>query len=323
MRKKTFAPYPNGKARNQTVRILAIIIVLVYGAFTALHDKNERKNAQTAFLQADGLFAAYFIDVGQGDATLLVAPDGESMLIDCGPTASADYLVKYMNDVGVQTLEYLILTHPHEDHYGGASAVIENFPVENFLIQGDSTEFYPYDRLIYMATHNRFDTETAVIGAHIGDGFTFADTAEFRIFAPEKADPDDANESSLAIKLVYGETAFLFTGDAETGSENAMLADGFNLKADVFSAGHHGSATSNSDGFVAAVSPSFAVVSCGKNNSYGHPHKKTLATFKKYGVTVLRTDESGDIVLLSDGKSVVYADADQIGEAFSERKAAA
>ena len=225
-----------------------------------------------------------------------------------------------MNDVGVQTLDYPILTHPHEDHYGGASAVIENFPVENFLIQGDSTEFYPYDRLIYMVTHNRFDTETAVIGAYIDDKFTFADTAEFRIFAPEKADPVDANESSLALKLVYGETSFLFTGDAEKSSENAMLADGYNLKADVFSAGHHGSATSNSDGFIAAVSPTYAVVSCGKNNSYGHPHKKTLATFEKYGVTVLRTDESGDIVLLSDGKSVVYDDA--TGSARAERKAA-
>ena len=322
MRKKTFALYPNGKARHQTVKLLALVIALVYVAFTALYDKNGRENDQAAFLQKDGLFAAYFIDVGQGDATLLVAPNGESMLIDCGPTENADYLVKYMNDVGVQTLDYLILTHPHEDHYGGAGAVIENFPVENFLIQGDSTEMYPYDRFIYMVTHNRFDTETAVIGAYIDDKFTFADTAEFRIFAPEKADPDDANESSLALKLVYGETSFLFTGDAEKGSENAMLADGYNLKADVFSAGHHGSATSNSDGFIAAVSPTYAVVSCGKNNSYGHPHKKTLATFEKYGVTVLRTDESGDIVLLSDGKSVVYDDAGQTGTARAERKAA-
>ena len=304
MRKKKRTSYPNGITRNKTLKALVLVCALAYALFTFLHDKNAHEGYLDAFRTADGYFSAYFIDVGQGDATLLVAPNGESMLIDCGPTASAEYLVKYMNDVGVERLEYLIITHPHEDHYGGATEVLDSFPVEKLLIQGDSTEIYPFDRLSYMAEHNRFDEPTEVIGAHRDDRYIFADAAEFYILAPEKIDPDDANESSLAIKLVYGETSFLFTGDAEKGSERQMLADGYNLKADVFSAGHHGSSTSNSDGFIAAVSPTYAVISCAKGNSYGHPHKKTLATFQKYGVTVLRTDEQGSIVLLSDGRRV-------------------
>ena len=303
MRKK-FPTFPTSKIRNRTAKSVLVLAAAVYLIFLAVRDDKAHKEYQQVFSQAQEHFATYFIDVGQGDATLLVAPDGSSMLIDCGPTSGAEYLVKYMNDVGVEKLDYLILTHPHEDHYGGASAVIENFPVENFVVHADFTETYPYDRLIYMVSHNRFDEQTEIVGTRIDDRFTFADSAVFQILSPETVDYDDANESSLAIKLIYGETSFLFTGDAEKGAEKAMMANGYDLRADVYSAGHHGSVTSNSPGFIAAVSPTYAVISCGRDNSYGHPHKKTLATLEEYGVTVLRTDELGDIILLSDGENV-------------------
>ena len=154
MRKK-FPTFPTSKIRNRTAKSVLVLAAAVYLIFLAVRDDKAHKEYQQVFSQAQEYFAAYFIDVGQGDATLLVAPDGSSMLIDCGPTAGAEYLVKYMNDVGVEKLDYLILTHPHEDHYGGASAVIENFPVENFVVHADFTETYPYDRLIYMVSHNR------------------------------------------------------------------------------------------------------------------------------------------------------------------------
>lgn len=296
--------YPTMSVRKRTTLAFTVFVLILAAAFGTLFDYTERQNAREQTVHTDGLFAAHFIDVGQGDATLLVSPDGSSMLIDCGPTDSAAYLVKYLTDVGVDSLEYLILTHPHEDHYGGAENVIRNFPIEHFMILEDFAETYPYDRLIYMVENTDFETTTAVEKVSRDDSFTFAGCAPFRILSPGSADFDDCNESSLAVKLIYGNTAFLFTGDAEKASEREMLAQGYNLHADVFQAGHHGSATSNTETFVQAVSPTFAVISCAAGNSYGHPHPSTLTTFAQNGVQVLRTDESGDIVVVSDGETV-------------------
>ncbi len=303
-----FPKYPTRRVRSTALKLVSLAAAIVVVLICRIRDREAFQAYLDVFDRADGYFAAYFVDVGQGDATLLAAPDGSYMLIDCGPTDQADYLVKYLNDIGVQKLDYFILTHPHEDHCGGASEIIRNFPVEKFVIHADYLETFPYTRYIYQLGNNRFDEPTEIVGTRRDDRFIFADCAEFRILSPEEVDADDANESSLAIKIVYGNTSFLFTGDAEKGAERAMLANGYNLKADVFSAGHHGSATSNSPGFIEAVSPEFAVISCGKDNSYGHPHKKTLETFAKYGVTVLRTDELSNILLLSDGEEVWYFD---------------
>lgn len=296
--------YPTPRLRGRAAKIFTAIVLILAAVFGMVSDYRARERAAEALARTDGLFAVHFIDVGQGDATLIASPDGRHMLIDCGPTDSAPYLIKYLTDAGVDCLDYLIITHPHEDHYGGAERVIETFPVENFVILADHAETYPYDRLVYMLEHADSGADTSIIKARRDDEFDFADCANFRILSPEKADFDDANESSLALKLVFGGTSFLFTGDAEKASERAMAARGYNLRADVFSAGHHGSSTSNTRGFIEAVSPEFAVISCAADNSYGHPHRETLKTFEEFGVRVLRTDEEGDIVFVSDGERV-------------------
>lgn len=296
--------YPTLSVRKRAVTAFTALVLILAAAFGALSDYKERQRAVELVSRTGGLFAAHFIDVGQGDATLLASPDGQYMLIDCGPADSAAYLLKYLTDAGVEALEYLVLTHPHEDHYGGAEQVIRNFPVEHFMILEDFAETYPYDRLIYMIENNAFGEKTEIDKVKRDDSFTFAECAPFRVLSPGSADFDDYNESSLALKLIFGNTTFLFTGDAEKSSEKAMIAQGYDLRADVFQAGHHGSATSNTAAFVQAVSPEFAVISCASGNSYGHPHQSTLDTFEANDVRVLRTDLSGDIVMVSDGERV-------------------
>ncbi len=297
--------FPTKKVRSKTTVIVTAVIILIYLAMTVYTDYKNFVKAREAMSLADGLFSAHFIDVGQGDATLLCSPDGEYMLIDCGPTASGEYLVKYLKDVGVDTLEYLILTHPHEDHYGGTPDVIDAFAVENFIIHQDFYETYPYD--IYIDTFSYFK-DTEIIYAEAGDKFEFADCADFMILSPKEADFENLNNSSMSLKLVFGSTSFLFTGDAESRLEKEMLASGYNLDSDVFQAGHHGSSTSNKKSFVNAVSPRYAVISCGEDNDYGHPHKETVETFEKCGVEMLRTDEMSNIVLFSDGSAVGFAE---------------
>lgn len=305
--------YPTPKFRSRTLRALVTLFCIGVFLYSALQDRQAREHISGAFADANRYFAVHFVDVGQGDAALVRAPGGECMLIDCGPTDEGTYLVKYLEQVGIEKLDYLVLTHPHEDHYGGAERILEAFPVENLVIHEELADTYPYDRLSYMVTHSAFDTSAKVVTVRRDDRLELTENAIFQFFAPDEIDLDDLNECSLALKLVYGKTSFLFTGDAEKGSERAMLSAGYNLHADVFSAGHHGSSTSNTPEFVQAVSPRFAVVSCGRDNSYGHPHKKTLETFEACGVEVHRTDEEGDVVFLSDGETVCYFDITPTG----------
>ena len=292
----------NGKSKIQITITAALLVLLAAAVIICVCIDYNNSAGRGSYENEEGLFLAHFIDVGQGDATLLQSPDGEFMLIDSGPTYSQDYLVKYLKDAGVDKLEYFIITHPHEDHYGGATAVIDDFQIENFIIHKDFAYDYPYDKFIRRLGKK----DTNIIRTEINDSFVFADCAEFVIISPKRTDKDDLNESSLCFKIVYENTAFLFTGDAEWESEKQMLASGYNVKADVFKAGHHGSSTSNTESFVKAVDPQIAVVSCERNNDYGHPHREIVALFKEKGIRMLRTDELSNIVISSDGEKVEY-----------------
>lgn len=298
---------PSKALKAKYTKILAAAAIVVYLAVSVFSDFSSFEKAYTAISRADGLFSVHFIDVGQGDASLLRSPDGKYMLVDCGTSSESDYLVKYLKNCGVETLEYLIITHPHEDHYGGAGDVIAEFPIENFVIHEDFADTYPYDRFINMLENSSFGIDTEIIETHLGETYEFADCAEFEIISPVQTG-SDLNESSLCFKVEFGKTSFMFTGDAEKGSEKKMLSAGYDLSADILQAGHHGSSTSNSSAFVEAVNPEYVIVSCGKDNSYGHPHKEALEHFAETGAEVLRTDELGDIVFTSDGASVEYAE---------------
>lgn len=239
-----------------------------------------------------------YIDVGQGDAAL-VQCDGHNMLVDAGPNASTDALLSYLSNAGATTYDLVVGTHPHEDHIGGLDKVIEQYDVANVWmprVQADTKTFED----VLLAIQSKGLKITAPTP---GTTFTLGG-ATVTAFAPVGSYYEETNDYSIVLRIDYGSTSFLFTGDAEAVSEQEMLASGVKLKADVLKVGHHGSSSSTSDAFLDAVDPDYAVISCGADNSYGHPHAETIAKLTSRNIDVLRTDESGTIWITSDGEYV-------------------
>ena len=247
------------------------------------------------------LLSVHYIDVGQGDATLLKTPDG-SVLIDCSEPEYGEDIVAYLASQGVTELEYFIITHPDEDHMGAAAYIINNMTVKKVIMNGQTknTRFF----------ENTLDAmeERGVEGEVLGPGDCLEIGAlRLDFLGPYSIEHSTAkwNNSSLIIHAIYGETSFLFTGDAEEAGEEDLLEHHRDeLDCDVFQAGHHGSSTSNSQELIDAATPSYIVISCGEGNSYGHPHQEALDRFEASGAEIHRTDKEGTIVFTSDGNTV-------------------
>lgn len=252
----------------------------------------------------------YYLDVGQGDSQLIRIP-GESgwfhMLIDTGEYQYADGLTDYLRDLGVERIDALVCTHPHTDHMGCMARIIQRFDVGAFympLLPEDKTPTTTaYEKLLDAAEEKNLTVNRLMEDASIESPAG----SLFQVMAPRvDADWEGANNYSAVIRLVYGETSFLFTGDAEEDSEEVVLNDGYLLDSDVLKCGHHGSSSSTSDLFLGAVDPMYAVISCGSGNRYGHPHHETLEKLEERGVAVYRTDEDGTILAESDGSSIAF-----------------
>ncbi|MDE6999868.1 MAG: MBL fold metallo-hydrolase [Lachnospiraceae bacterium] len=241
----------------------------------------------------------HFIDVGQGDSTLITC-DGHAMLIDAGDYSKGTAIQNYLQKQKVKKLDYLILTHPDSDHIGGAPVIITKFEIDKVFMSNYEKDNKTYLKLIQALDNKRLKYTTPKVGTQYTLG-----TAKITILAPN-GEYDNPNDASVALMIQNGETRFLFTGDAGEDAERDMLETDMGLSADVLKAGHHGSRTSTSGKFFEAVSPSCAVISCGEDNSYGHPHAETLNTFRMNGVKVYRTDEDGTIIAVSDGKKVAF-----------------
>lgn len=241
----------------------------------------------------------HFLDVGQGDASLLVS-DGKGVVIDTGSASMADSVSQYINEY-VPEVEYMILTHPHEDHMGSAAEVLRQVTVKNIILPDASSDAKFFSRFLDVAEEKHIN----VVEAVPGDTFTVGEMM-LTILAPLADDYDSLNNYSVVTRVDVGETTVLFTGDAEREVEEALLDTyaASELDCDLFQAGHHGSSTSNTRDFISVLSPLAAVISCGKDNSYGHPHRETISTFEELGVEVFRTDEAGTVVFASDGKSI-------------------
>ncbi len=253
--------------------------------------------------------AVHFIDVGQGDSILIETPTGETMLIDAGERGNERTVTDYIDKYGDDTLEYIVATHPHSDHIGSMGSVINAFTVQNVLMPRLSQSSVP--------THSFYkDFLTAVkksgaktIAAKAGSTFSFG-KGTCTVLSPA-AQSDDLNNMSVVLRLDWGGTSFLFTGDAETAVEKQLLGGKYAdlLDADVLKLGHHGSSTSSSMMFLNAVSPQYSVISCGLGNDYGHPHRETMDKLAKLDTTVLRTDTMGSIRMYSDGETI-YVETD-------------
>ncbi|MBE7063090.1 MAG: MBL fold metallo-hydrolase [Clostridia bacterium] len=278
-------------------RSVLIILLVAIVAFSGRLFRESREN-KTGPVALDAAFAVHFIDVGQADAALVVC-DGKSMLIDGGNAEDSNLIAAYLEKQEISHLDYIICSHAHEDHVGGLSGALS--------VCTAGAVFAPESEADTRAYRN-FKEKTADQGLEIqnpapGDRLKLG-RAGVLFLGPVTEDKDDLNNTSVILKVTYGETSFLFTGDAEREEEQDVLDTGMDLSATVLKVGHHGSSTSTSYPFLREVMPEYAVISVGKGNDYGHPHKETLARLRDADAAVYRTDEMGDIVMTSDGKTV-------------------
>ena len=236
----------------------------------------------------------HFLDVDQGLAILVQL--GEDVLVyDGGERDTSSFVVAYLKEQGVTEIDYLISSHYDADHVSGLIGCLYAFDVKNVI--GSN---YVHDSKLYTSFISAVEEEGLDIQyPAVGTQFRMGD-AVITILSPKEI-TGDSNSNSVAIKLSYGESDFIFTGDADYKSEREMIASGLDLDCEVLSVAHHGSASGTSEKFVAATTPEYAVISCGKDNGYGHPHKETMQTLHDYEVEILRNDESGTIVAETDG----------------------
>ncbi|MGM9585471.1 MAG: MBL fold metallo-hydrolase [Faecousia sp.] len=249
----------------------------------------------------DGL-TVWFLDVGQADCALLEC-GGEYLLIDGGNRDDSQLVVSFLEQQGVQELSAVLCTHAHEDHVGGLPAVLAVYPTKAVYAPTKTYSSKIFDKFVYYTDQQGLEITIPAPG----DQFSLGE-AVVTVLGPVKAYAQ-TNDTSVVLRVDYGATNFLFTGDMETDAENDMLdywEGNTDWQTDVLKVGHHGSNTSTGYRFLNAVSPAYGVISVGKDNDYGHPHAEPLSRLKQAGVTILRTDELGTVQAVSDGKEVTF-----------------
>ena len=277
-----------------------VILILLLSSFFYTFFSYVQKNF---FQVSNHNLQFHFIDVGQGDSSLIITPKSKTILIDAGDEAHAKKVVSYIREQGIEKLDLVIATHPDADHIGGMDKVIKNFDIGVFAMPDVSAKTNQYKQIQRELKAKKMKTTRL----YQGDEVQIDDDIDFEILSPVKGKKyDDTNEYSIVAKIVYKDTSFILMGDATMENEVDIINNVPDIDIDVLKLGHHGSSTSSSDYFITKTSPNIAIISCGKNNKYGHPHQEVMRVLKKHGVTPYRTDEMGDIVITSDGKEIKY-----------------
>ena len=304
------------KKRSNSKRVVSIIIFLLVliAAIVAYLNPNlfEQPEPQDPtptppVTSTEGQVLVHVIDVGQGDAILLTAPEG-NILIDAGDNIERyeQALKNYLAGLGITKLNYIILTHPHADHIGGADVILKNYKIDTVIMPDKAATSKVYEAVLDGIEQNGADLELAEAGMTFSLG-----SLSCKILAPLK-EYSDANDCSVVIRATFGSVSMMFTGDAEGNLEGKAEKDilakynANELQCDFLKVGHHGSDTSTSPALLKAVSPKIAAISCGTGNKYGHPVQSTLDALSAAGVLAYRTDLSGTLVFVCDGKTIEY-----------------
>ncbi|MDU5111535.1 MAG: ComEC/Rec2 family competence protein [Clostridium sp.] len=239
-----------------------------------------------------------FIDVGQGDS-ILIQVNNKVMLIDSGAKSEKERLVEYLDTLNLQTIDYVIATHPHEDHIGNMAYIINKYKIKEFYAPKASSNTSAFENMI--ESLSRKNLKINILKADI-NSINLGNNTKVEVLTPNLTHYENLNNYSPIIKVTYGEVSFLFTGDAEGALEEEVINKSYNLKSDILKVSHHGSSTSTSKEFLNKVDPNIAIISVGEDNTYGHPTKETLNILSN--IKVYRTDINGTIIISSNGESI-------------------
>ena len=287
------------RKKNTNKKLISILIVLfsiIYGIYMdEINESFGLDQISPTFQEVSSDLVVSYLDVGQADAILIQNME-ETMLIDAGNNEDGALLVQYFQENNIQEFKYVIGTHPHEDHIGGLDDIIHNFNVGTIYMPDVITTTKTFTDVLDAIEQKNMSFTVP----KIGDEFTLGEATIKVIYTG--TDEKELNNTSIVLKLTFGNTSFLFTGDAEDKVEEEIVAQ--DIQADVLKVGHHGSEYSTSDTFLEKVNPKYAIISVGKNNSYGHPHSIVLDKLNQKEIEIHRTDEEGTIVVTSDGTSI-------------------
>ena len=302
--------------------ILCACIVVVAGlSFRSLPDwilAESDPATPTAPLHVEGETVVAVLDVGQGQAVLVLAPDGSAALIDAGrsQTRIRESIQPFLDSLGVTRLDYLILSHPDQDHVGGMPEILESLVIDTWVDPGIPTTNQRYEETIRII----LERDIPAIQAQRGGELRLGDDVRLSILWPDQefifaGDQPDSNENSAVIKVSVGTVGVLIPGDLEQRGERMLVQqDDGALKSQVLVVGHHGSNTSSTPEFLNAVDPDIAIISAGADNPYGHPHDEVLQRFRFRATTLYRTDTDGTIIVTTDGQEVSVATVETSSE---------
>lgn len=275
-----------------------LTIILIFNLFFIGCNQSSQKAS------TDDKILVHFIDVGQGDSTLIQV-NNINLLIDSGPKSSRKKLKSFLDSQNIDKIHYAIATHPHEDHIGNMSYIIDNYSVDKFFAPKIESNSKSFELMIEALKRSSLKINTLKSGS---SNLSLGEDTNVTVFSPSKNNYDNLNNYSPIMKIAYKDISFLFTGDAEKLVENEVLVNHSDkLKSNVIKIGHHGSKTSTSLDFIYAISPQIAILSYEKDNRYGHPHDETLSILKDKKITNFSTAENGNISFYSDGKKLFQA----------------
>lgn len=277
-----------------------IILFSVLISLAIIILKYVNNNSNIIYEPEAGKMIVYYLDVGQGDS-ILIQVNKKNLLIDSGPKSDKKKLLQYLSKINIDKLDYIVATHPHEDHIGNMSEIIDNYNVLNFYAPKIQTTTKTFEQMIDSLKTKNLKINVIKKGT---DSINLGQNTKVTVFSPTKDYYEDLNNYSPIIKIQYGKTSFLFTGDAQKDVEKEIIASNEDISADILKVGHHGSSTSTTKEFLNKVHPSICVISVGSDNSYNHPNTDTLKRLKDNNAKICRTDIDSTIILSSDGSTI-------------------
>lgn len=278
-----------------TIILIGLLFLTFFLNDFKIEDVVQQTTKSEISVSSYGDSTIHFIDTGNSDA-ILIENNNEFALIDGGDNDDESYVCEYLKNNNVSKLKYVIATHNHADHIGGLDAVVYNFEIENIFVSNGSASSKTYRDFIESMSNKGLNPSVPIVGSkfNLGNG-------TFEVLSA--ANTDNVNNTSIVLLYTNGNDKILLMGDAEEEIESVIKT----TDVDLIKVGHHGSSSSSSEEFIKKVNPEYAVIMCGENNKYNHPHRETLEVLNKYNIDIYRSDKNGDIIVNSSGNGIIIS----------------